>query len=327
MNSFGTLFKVSIFGESHGVGVGVTIDGCPPGINLTKEEFAEDLFRRKSGTFGTTKRIEDDEPEFLSGIFKNKTTGAPITIFFKNKNIRSKDYDEIKNIPRPGHADFVSMKKYNNFNDYRGGGHFSGRLTLGLVAAGVIAKKIIKPMDIKATLIEVNGKKNINEEIKKAIELNDSVGGVIEVIGKNMMIGLGEPFFESVESKISSIVFSIPGIKGIEFGCGFNCSKMYGSQVNDIILNEKGKTKTNNSGGINGGITNGNNLIFRVAVKPTSSISQLQETFNFKTKQMDKLQIKGRHDACFALRVPVILEAVTAIAITDFILIKNKMLD
>jgi len=327
LNSFGTLFKVSIFGESHGVGVGVTIDGCPPGINLTKEEFAEDLFRRKSGTFGTTKRIEDDEPEFLSGIFKNKTTGAPITIFFKNKNIRSKDYDEIKNIPRPGHADFVSMKKYNNFNDYRGGGHFSGRLTLGLVAAGVIAKKIIKPMDIKATLIEVNGKKNINEEIKKAIELNDSVGGVIEVIGKNMMIGLGEPFFESVESKISSIVFSIPGIKGIEFGCGFNCSKMYGSQVNDIILNEKGKTKTNNSGGINGGITNGNNLIFRVAVKPTSSISQLQETFNFKTKQMDKLQIKGRHDACFALRVPVILEAVTAIAITDFILIKNKMLD
>ncbi|BBE31012.1 chorismate synthase [Tepiditoga spiralis] len=323
MNSFGTIFKVSIFGESHGVGVGVIIDGCPPGISLSKEDFIEDLRKRKSGTLGTTKRIEDDEPEFLSGIFKGKTTGAPITIFFKNKNIKSKDYDEFKNIPRPGHADFVAMKKYNNFNDYRGSGHFSGRLTLGLVAAGVIAKKIIKPICINAILIEVNGNKNIDEEIRRAIKLNDSVGGIVEVIGKNMMNGLGEPFFESVESKISSIIFSIPGIKGIEFGCGFNCTKMYGSQVNDAILNENGKTKTNNSGGINGGITNGNDLIFRVAVKPTSSISKIQETFNLKTKQMDNLQIKGRHDTCFALRVPVVLEAVTAIAITDFVLIKK----
>ena len=324
MNSFGRFFRVSLFGESHGKCVGVTVDGCPAGVPICEDDFDNDLKRRKSEIKGTTPRKESDKPKIISGIFNGKTTGAPIAIIFENKNVNSQDYDIFKDIPRPGHADFAAMKKYGGFNDYRGGGHFSGRLTLGLVAAGVLSKKIISPIKISSTLIEAGGTKNIEKAVEAAIESGDSIGGIIECNIKNVPVGLGEPFFDSVESLISHIIFSIPGIKGIEFGSGFNSVKMNGSEHNDPIINIDGKTSTNNAGGINGGITNGNDIIFRVAVKPTSSISITQHTINIKTKEMSDLTIEGRHDTCIALRIPVIVEAAAAIIIADLLIQKNK---
>jgi chorismate synthase len=323
MNSFGRIFKITIFGESHGKMVGVNIDGCPAGIKFSEKDLEHDLLRRKSGTIGTTPRIEDDNPQIVSGIFNGFTTGASVTILFENSNILPKDYFELKNIPRPGHADFSAMKKFNGFNDFTGGGSFSGRLTIGLVAAGVLAKKVIAPLEIYSNLVEVGGSNDIGKKIDEIINKKDSVGGIIECLVKNIPVGLGEPFFDSVESNISHIVFSIPGVKGIEFGSGFNSAKMLGSEHNDLIISVEGKTLTNNSGGINGGITNGNELFFRVAIKPTSSISLSQKTINIETGKMVDLQIKGRHDVCFALRVPVIIEAVTAIVLADFKLIQQ----
>ena len=320
MNTFGNIFKVSIFGESHGESVGILIDGCPAGLNLNKKDFENDLYRRKSGDKGTTTRIEPDKAGIKSGIFNNKTTGSPILIEFENTNINSKDYSNIVKHPRPSHADFVAEQKFMGFQDYRGGGHFSGRLTLGLVAAGVLAKKIISDIKISAKLTEVAGQKDIKSAINSAIKNKNSVGGIIECVAENMPIGLGEPFFNSIESQISSLVFSIPGIKGIEFGVGFEASKMLGKDFNDAIIDKKGTTRTNNSGGINGGISNGNNLVFRVSVRPTASISTEQETYNFENKKIETLNIKGRHDVCIALRIPVIIEAITAIALADLYL-------
>ncbi len=324
MNSFGNNFRLTIFGESHGVAIGVVVDGCPPGIPLEEKDFDADLQRRKAGTKGTTTRIEADIPQIKSGVFNGKTTGAPILIEFENFNSQSKDYANIVNHPRPGHADFIANKKYHGFQDYRGGGHFSGRLTLGLVAAGVIAKKILNEIKITAKLTEVAGNKNIDEAINNAIKTKDSVGGIIECVAENVSVGLGEPFFNSMESQISHLAFSIPGIKAIEFGAGFTSSKMKGSEFNDVIIDEKGTTKTNHSGGINGGISNGNNLVFRVAVRPTASINLPQETYNFENNRIETIEIEGRHDICIALRVPVIIEAVTAIVLSDFKLI-NKI--
>ncbi len=323
MNSFGRIFRITIFGESHGKSIGVNIDGCPPGIEFSDEDMLTDISRRKSGSKGTTPRKETDIPNIISGVFNGKTTGAPITIIFENKNIRSKDYSFVKDTPRPGHADFTAEHKYNGFQDYRGGGHFSGRLTLALVAAGALAKKIISPINPVAEILEIGGFKNIDEGIDHAIKNKDSVGGIVECRVSDMMIGLGEPFFDSLESYIAHLAFSIPAIKGIEFGSGFESAKMFGSEVNDVFIDEQGTTDTNNSGGINGGISNGNNLVFRVVVKPTSSIAKSQQTYNFKTKQIEELQTKGRHDLCIALRVPPVLEAITAIAIADLMLI-NK---
>ncbi len=322
MNTFGRIFKISIFGESHGKSVGVTIDGCPPGIEITEDDFLADLARRRSGAKGTTPRKEKDLPEIISGVFNNKATGAPITIIFKNENVRSKDYSQLKNLPRPGHADFVAFKKYEGFNDYRGGGHFSGRLTLALVAAGVVAKKIINPINISSKLIEAGGSENIESAIDLALKKHESIGGIVDCTAKNIPLGLGEPFFDSVESIISHLVFSIPAIKGIEFGAGFSAAQMFGSEHNDEIMDESGKTKTNYAGGINGGITNGNNIYFKVAVKPTSSISLAQATVNLQTGKPEILETKGRHDACIALRVPVVLESVTAIALADLMLLR-----
>ena len=324
MNTFGNIFRIHIFGESHGKFVGVTIDGCPAGIAINEDDFKTDLARRKSGAKGTTSRKEDDKPQIISGIYNDFSTGAPITILFKNANTRSSDYN-FKNHPRPGHADFTGDRKYNSFNDDRGGGHFSGRLTVGLVAAGVIAEKIISNIQIKAKLTEAGGTENISEAIENAVKSGDSIGGIIECTVSNVPVGLGEPFFNSAESLISHAVFSIPGIKAIEFGSGFEAAKMKGSEHNDLIINREGKTKTNNAGGINGGITNGNNLFFRVAVKPTSSISLPQETYNFETDTIEPLKIKGRHDACIALRVPVIIEAVTACVLADLYLINYEI--
>jgi len=317
MNTLGQIYRVSIFGESHGKYVGITIDGCPPGIEIKEDDMLPDLMRRKSGAAGTTPRIESDLPEIISGVLNGKTTGAPITVLFENKNTQSKDYSNLVKHPRPGHADFVAQRKYNGFYDYRGGGHFSGRLTLGLVAAAVIAKKIISPITVSTKLLEVGGSTDIEKAIEKAIEKDDSIGGLIECTATNMPIGLGEPFFNSVESVISHYVFSVPAVKGIEFGSGFNAAKMWGSEHNDNIISSEGKTSSNNAGGINGGISNGNDIVFRVAIKPTSSIGQAQDTFNFEHNKVEELKIEGRHDKCIALRIPVVIEAVTAIALAD----------
>ena len=321
MNSFGVVFRVTLFGESHGPAIGVIIDGCPPGLPVETEDFMNDLRRRQSGSAGTTKRKEPDLPELLSGVFNGVTTGAPVTLLTRNSDKISSDYDEFKNIPRPGHADFVSSVKHSGFADMRGSGHFSGRITWGLVAAGVMAKKITGSADINANLISAGGSDDIEDAIKKAIELNDSIGGIIECRVKNPQLALGEPFFYSFESALSHIIFSIPAIKGIEFGSGFRAASMRGSEHNDPFINRSGKTATNNAGGINGGITNGNEIVFRIVVKPTSSTGTDQTTFNFKEGEMTTLQVKGRHDTCIALRMPVIVEAATAIAMADLILI------
>jgi len=321
MNSFGVVFKVCVFGESHGRVTGVTIDGCPPGIAIEPDDFIPDLSRRKSGSAGTTKRHEADLPEILSGVFNGFSTGTPMTIVTRNKDTDSTAYVEFIDIPRPGHTDYTANIKYSGFGDMRGSGHFSGRITWGLVIAGVIAKKIASQMEFSAKLISAGGSEDVEGAIKDALARGDTIGGIIECVVKNPPRGLGEPFFYSIESAISHIVFSIPAIKGIEFGSGFASSSMRGSEHNDPFVDEKGRTATNNAGGINGGISNGNDIVFRVAVKPTSSTGIDQKTFNFKTKKMQTLKIKGRHDTCIALRMPVILEAVTAIIITDLLMI------
>jgi chorismate synthase len=321
MNSFGVVFRVSIFGESHGPAIGIVIDGCPAGISLNPNDFLCDLKRRQSGGRGTTKRHEPDLPEILSGVLNEITTGAPITLITRNSDKISSDYDEFKTIPRPGHADFVSGVKYSGFADMRGSGHFSGRITWGLVAAGVVAKKIADSAQISAKLVSAGGSENIEEALEKAIASNDSIGGIIECRITNPPMGLGEPFFYSFESAVSHLVFSIPAIKGIEFGAGFSAASMRGSVHNDPFIDSNGKTSTNNAGGINGGITNGNEILFRIVVKPTSSTGADQTTYNFKEGKMTTLKVKGRHDTCIALRIPVIVEAAAAIAVADLILI------
>jgi chorismate synthase len=268
--------------------------------------------------------MEADKPHIISGLYNGFTTGAPLTIMFLNENIRSSDYSQFKAMPRPGHADYTASQKYGGFNDPRGGGHFSGRLTLGLVAVGVIAKKIIDPINIRATVSEAGGSTCVDRIIEQALQENDLVGGLIACTVTNVPVGLGEPFFDSVESVLAHGLFSIPAIKGVEFGAGFAAAKMKGSEHNDAFVSPDGKTATNNAGGINGGISNGNNLVFRVAVKPASSIGHAQQTFNFETNKMDTLEIQGRHDTCIALRMPVIVEAVTAIVLADFTLLNHK---
>lgn len=322
MNSFGRNFRVQILGQSHGEYVGIVIDGCPPGIPIKVEDFKEDIERRKPGAKGTTPRKEDDIPEIVSGVFNDKSTGAPITILFKNSNTRSGDYEKQRAVPRPGHADFVAHKKFKGFEDFRGGGHFSGRLTVALVAAGVVAKKVIASLSenkvgIHASILEIGGEKDLEKGLQKAIDAKDSVGGIVECCVSNLPLGLGEPFFDSAESLLSHAVFSIPAVKGIEFGAGFAAAQMFGSEHNDSIIDMEGTTETNHAGGIVGGITNGNELVFRIVVKPTSSTPQLQETLNVDTGNVEPFSVKGRHDLCIALRVPVVLEAVTAIVLAD----------
>jgi len=326
MNSFGRNFRVQILGQSHGEYVGMVIDGCPPGIPVNAEDFKGDIERRKPGAKGTTPRKEDDIPEIISGVFNDNSTGAPITILFKNSNTRSGDYEKQKAVPRPGHADFVAHKKFKGFEDFRGGGHFSGRLTVALVAAGVIAKKVLasfpsdKKIEVHSTILEIGGEKDLEKGLQKAVDAKDSIGGIVECKVSNLPIGLGEPFFDSVESLISHAVFSIPAVKGIEFGAGFAAAKMFGSEHNDSLINANGTTETNNAGGILGGITNGNELVFRIVVKPTSSTPKVQETLNTETGNVEPFSVKGRHDLCIALRVPVVLEAVTAMVLADLMI-------
>jgi chorismate synthase len=488
LNSFGRIFRIHIFGESHGECAGITIDGCPAGLSLNAADFITDIEKRKGGIQkGTTPRQEEDTPIFKSGLFNDTTTGAPITILFENKNIRSSDYDKQRDFPRPGHADFVAHEKFGGYEDYRGSGHFSGRLTVGLVAAGVIAKKLLRNLtpdpspkergtksvspfgyitsppgsfrdliqfakenrhhpteaedklwqllrnrniesakfrrqhpiagfipdfvclekkliieidggyhseedqrkydaartewlnqhqytllrftnhdilnnaeksidrirealkkrsiykvtesnppsplerelegevNITATILEIGGEADIEKGLKKAIDAKDSIGGIIECKVSGLPAGLGEPFFDSVESLISHIVFAIPAVRGIEFGTGFAAAKMFGSRHNDAIIDAAGTTKTNHAGGVVGGITNGNEMVFRVAIKPTSSTPITQQSLNWNTGNVEEFSVKGRHDLCIALRVPVIVEAVTAIVLADLMMLEQKI--
>jgi chorismate synthase len=321
MNAFGHLFKVQIFGESHGSCVGIVIDGCPAGLSIAAEDLLPDLERRKGGKQkGTTPRQEADEPIFKSGIFNGKSTGFPIMILFENNNTRSEDYAKQRSIPRPGHADWVAHQKFGGYEDYRGGGHFSARLTTGLVAAGAIAKKLMKDVTIAATLIEVGGEEDVEVGLQKGIDAKDSVGGIIECRVNGLPVGLGEPYFDSIESVLAHMMFTIPAVKGIEFGAGFAAARMFGSEHNDAIEDMSGKTRTNHAGGVVGGISNGNELLFRIAIKPTSSTPKTQTSLNWETGEQEDFSVKGRHDLCVALRAPVIVEAATAIVMADFML-------
>jgi chorismate synthase len=323
MNTFGRKFRVSIFGESHGELIGVVLDGVPAGLELSEQDFEHDVMRRKSGARGTTPRIEDDLPQIVSGVFEGHTTGAPLTIVFRNKNTKSSDYELFSAIPRPGHADLTAALKWDDCQDPRGSGHFSGRLTLPVVAAGVVAKKILQDATmlddtpfsgVEAQIVEMG-------DLDEAMNDGDSVGAVIECTVPDIDPGYGEPFWDSVESLIAHAVFAIPGVRGIEFGDGFMASKMRGSEHNDPI-GPDGRPTKNGAGGVNGGITNGAPIKFRVAFKPTSSIRKAQQTFNFVTGEMDTLQVPGRHDVCFALRAPVVVEAMTAIVLADLVQLK-----
>ena len=385
MNAFGNIFRVSIFGESHGEQIGVVVDGLAPGIPLSEADFAADIARRRSGAKGTTPRVEADEPQILSGVYEGYTTGAPLAIVFHNANTRSQDYEALLNVPRPGHADYTANLKYGGFQDPRGGGHFSGRLTLPVVAAGVIAKKLLFATIAGATrgrvqfrcdakLVEIGGiadQTQWDAALDQAQREGDSLGGVVECVVSGVPAGLGEPFWDSVESRLSHALFAIPGVRGVEFGDGFAAARMKGSEHNDVYApagakkcashqhecchdeekdgccchgeeHEEGgcchggeghheggccghhrnrlvTPATNHAGGVNGGITNGNPLVFRVAFKPTSSIAKAQETYDFAKGEMTTLQVPGRHDTCFALRTLVIVEAMAAIVLADLV--------
>ena len=341
MNTFGQRFKVSIFGESHGEMIGVVLDGVPAGLELSEQDFMSDISRRKSGAKGTTPRIEADTPMIVSGVFEGHTTGAPLTVTFRNTNTHSSDYNLFAAMPRPGHADLTAAMKWDECQDPRGGGHFSGRLTLPIVAAGVVAKKILQdatildetPMDsIEAKIIELGGialeedagdalQQSWMDAIEAAVAEGDSLGAVVECVVPSVDMGYGEPFWDGLESQLAHAIFAIPGVRGVEFGDGFMAAKMKGSEHNDPI-GEDGRPTKNGAGGANGGITNGAPIVFRVAFKPTSSIRKPQQTFNFATGEMDSLVVPGRHDACFALRAPVVVEAMTAITLADLVLRK-----
>lgn len=378
MNTFGRKFRVSIFGESHGEAIGVVLDGVPAGLELSEEDFVKDIDRRRSGAKGTTPRKESDKPQIVSGVFEGHTTGAPLTILFRNENTKSQDYDLFAAMPRPGHADLTAALKWDDCQDPRGGGHFSGRLTLPVVVAGVVAKKIIADAtilddtpcnEISARIVELGGipaeaavsqvetcvassetpgqnkaskeyhtesvtlvaglaqqyplQQTWRQAIDEAIQEGDSLGAVIECTVPDIDPGYGEPFWDSVESVLAHGVFSIPGVRGVEFGDGFKAAAMKGSQHNDPI-GADGRPVRNGAGGINGGITNGAPIVFRAALKPTSSIRKAQQTFNFATGKMDSLEVPGRHDVCFALRAPVVVEAVTAITLADLIMISRQ---
>ena len=363
MNTFGRKYRVSIFGESHGDLIGVVLDGVPAGLELSEQDLMADIQRRKSGARGTTPRLEDDLPQIVSGVFEGHTTGAPLTVVFKNSNTHSSDYETFAVMPRPGHADLTAALKWDDCQDPRGGGHFSGRLTLPIVAAGTVAKKILADAtlldetpctQVHARLVELGGVPGgdlstslevtkealevtdealevteggleVTEEwqaaIDQAIREGDSLGAVIECAVPDIDPGYGEPFWDSVESQVAHAVFAIPGVRGIEFGDGFQAARMKGSEHNDPI-GPDGRPMKNGAGGVNGGISNGAPLTFRVAFKPTSSIRKAQQTFNFQTGEMDTLEVPGRHDVCFALRAPVVVEAMTAIALADLVLLK-----
>lgn len=322
-NNFGKIFRLTIFGASHAESVGITIKGAPKGIALSSDMFLADLDRRRPSLSGETARKEEDIPVIKGLGTDGKTTGEAITITFKNSDKRSGDYSHLRLHPRPSHADLVQIRKYGNDADIAGGGMASGRMTVALVAAGVVAKKVLGNVIFTTHLAAVNGvteSSMFNDIISSAARDGDSVGGIIECRVKGIEPSLGEPFFDSAESIISHLLFSIPGVKGVEFGDGFAGTAKRGSERNDAIIDASGTTLTNNEGGINGGITNGNEIVVRVAIKPTPSIAKMQTTYNFESGATTPLTIGGRHDACIARRAVVVVEAMVAAALADLLL-------
>lgn len=353
-NTIGNNVSVTLFGESHGVALGAVLDGIAPGIEVDKDFIASQLDLRRSVGEISTPRKETDEFEILSGVFEGKTTGTPICIVIPNKDIKSKDYSEMRSKARPAHADFTAFEKYNGFEDYRGGGHFSGRITAGIVAVGAIAisalrkkgiligthvakcggvedasfsdfKNQIKSLNSKTfAVIDDDKAEEMRNKILSAKADNDSVGGVLETAVVGMPSGVGEPWFDTLEGMLSKGLFSIPAVKGVEFGAGFSIADMLGSQANDCFYAENGKvfTETNNNGGINGGITNGMPIVFKVAVKPTPTIAKKQKTIDFKTKENTEILSLGRHDPCIVHRARVVVDSITAIVLCDMLATK-----
>ena len=317
---FGRGFHIDIQGASHSEKIRITIDGVPKGIALAESDFEKDLAQRRAGAIGTTPRTEADRPE-IEGLADGVTTGERITITFRNNNTRSGDYSHLRRHPRPSHVDFVANSRWGEAIDLRGSGQFSGRMTVALVAAGAVAKKVVgSQVEFASEIIELGGERDrsrFEEILLDAVAEGDSVGGVVECRVKGLPIGLGEPFFDSTESIISHLLFSVPAVKGVEFGSGFEGVRLRGSERNDRIIASDGTTATNNEGGINGGLTNGNEIIVRAAIKPTPSIAQPQATFNFESGEIEPLIIGGRHDSCIALRARIVVEAVVAIALAE----------
>ena len=319
-NSFGQILRITIFGASHAESVGVILEGVPQGITLTPDIFTEDMERRRPQLTGETSRLEEDIPTIEGLDDEHRTTGESIKITIANNNRRSKDYSHLKRHPRPSHADLVQMRKYGEEYDIAGGGIASGRMTAPLVAAGVVAKEILKQAHFATHIIAIGGctdSNKFNDIIAEAAREGDSVGGIIECRVTGATPLLGEPFFDSAESVIAHLLFSIPGVKGVEFGDGFAGTAKRGSERNDIIVDASGTTLSNNEGGINGGITNGNDIVVRVAIKPTPSITKQQQSYNFEEGAITPLTIGGRHDACIARRAAVVVEAMVAIALAD----------
>jgi len=352
---WGNNLKISIFGESHGVGIGLTIDGLPSGFPIDIEKINYEMERRAPGRNNlSTSRKEGDKIEILSGLFEGKTTGTPLCGMIRNSDKRSKDYSKLKSLMRPGHADYTGNIRYDGFNDYRGGGHFSGRITAPIVFGGAICKQILEshgikivshiksigtvedesfnPINVDNKLIEelpnmelplINKRldDDIRNEILSAKLEGDSVGGIIECAIVNIGVGIGNPFFDSVESTLAHLLFSVPAVKGVEFGEGFNITKLKGSEANDEFYydGDKVKTRSNNNGGILGGITNGMPVIFRVAIKPTASILKKQNTINIDEKRNEELNIQGRHDPCIVQRAVPVIESVAAIGILELL--------
>jgi chorismate synthase len=322
-NSFGSKFRLEIWGASHTPEIGVRIGGVPAGIALAESDFETDLSRRRASAKGTTARHEKDIPTIVSGVEGGVTTGETIEIVFQNGDTRSSDYSQFESHNRPSHIDFTARAKYGSEVDLRGSGQFSGRMTVLLVAAGVVAKKLLSSVTYATEIVEIGGSRNkaeFSDIVASAVADGDSVGGVVECCAKGVTVGLGEPFFDSAESVISHLMFSVPAVKGVEFGSGFEGVKLRGSERNDCFIDDKGHTASNNEGGINGGITNGNDLVVRVAIKPTPSISREQMTYNKELGKVAPLVIKGRHDACIVLRAAVVVESVVAIALAELTL-------
>ncbi len=352
MNIFGTIYKVMLIGSSHGNMVGAVIDGVPPNEEISIEQINEDLKRRAPGQSKvTTERKEGDSLIIEAGILNGKTTGEPIVAFVRNRDVDSSYYDEIRDTPRPGHADYPAYVKYKGANDYRGGGRFSGRMTIGLVIAGSIAKQILKRHNVEIiaytkeiggivaepevveenfifsdeNIVRVANRSSIQsivDAILKAKEEGDSLGGVVECQVMGLPVGVGEPIFDSIESKLAHIAFSIPATKGIEFGSGFRAARMKGSEHNDpyVVEDDKIRTLTNNAGGILGGLSNGMPVVFRIAFKPTSSIKKKQTTINKETGQQVDLKVRGRHDPCIVPRAVPIVANAAAIVMLDLFL-------
>lgn len=319
-NSFGNRLKITIFGASHAAEVGVLIEGAPRGVALPMDAFMADIDRRRPSRCGETPRHEADIPTIEGLDADDCTTGEVLRISFKNSNTRSRDYDHLRRQPRPSHADLVQLRKYGDKCDIAGGGMASGRMTVALVAAGVVAKAILKNVIFNTRLIEVGGEcdeAKFDDIISRAAADGDSVGGVVECRISGITEPIGEPFFDSVESVMAHLLFSIPAVKGVEFGDGFASARKRGSERNDMIISESGATYTNNEGGINGGIANGNDIVVRVAIKPTPSIVKEQMTYDFAKGEVSPLVIGGRHDACIARRATVVVEAMAAVALAD----------